>query len=66
MRKKDDKLRELNLEDLRDRLATERLEYHNLRAAHALSSIENPSKIRYVRRTIARVETLVKQKELAQ
>ena len=66
MSKKDSILKELNLEDLRERLSTERETYRALRFAHTVSPIENPNKIRYARRMLARIQTLIREKEKKQ
>ena len=66
MSKKDSILKELNLQDLRERLSTEREAYRVLRFAHAISPIENPNKICYARRMVARIQTLIREKEKKQ
>lgn len=63
MKTKDSTLQTLNLEDLRTRLSTEKEALRALRFAHTVSPIENPNKLRYARRMIARIHTLIQQKE---
>lgn len=54
--KKED-IRELTTEELRLRLAEEKNLYTKLKMNHAVSPIENPMKIRIVRRGIAMIHT---------
>lgn len=54
---KNEEIRELNLEELSDRIKTEKELLQRLRFAHAISPIENPMKIRAARRLIARLQT---------
>ena len=63
MKTKDHMLNELGVADLRSRLQKEEEVLRTLRFTHAVSPIENPNKIRYTRRMIARIHTLIKQKE---
>lgn len=57
-------LRSLSLEELKQRLNSEYEVLQKLRFAHAISPIENPMKIRDTKKVIARVRTLLKQKEM--
>jgi large subunit ribosomal protein L29 len=59
-------LRELSLEELRKRLVDEEQNLANLRFQLATSQLESPIKVRTVRRDIARLQTFIRQKELAQ
>ena len=63
MKTKDNTIKELNIEDLKTRLSKEQEILRTLHFTHAVSPIENPNKIRYTRRMIARIHTLIKQKE---
>jgi len=47
----------LSKEDLVAAIAEEKANLRKLKFAHAVSAIENPNRIRYVRRTIARLNT---------
>ncbi len=60
---KNTELNTLSLEELRQRLLSERENLQKQQFAHAISPIENPMRIRATRRTIARILTLLKQKE---
>jgi large subunit ribosomal protein L29 len=61
---KSTELNTLTVEELEQRLVSEREHLQKLKFAHAISPVENPMKIRETRKTIARVLTLLKQKEL--
>jgi large subunit ribosomal protein L29 len=56
-------LNTLSLEELQQRLLSEKEIYQKQKFAHAISPIENPMKIKETRRTIARILTLLKSKE---
>ena len=57
-------IRDLSLEELALRLADLRKEAFNLRFQLAMGEMENPMRIREVRKTIAKIETILKEKEL--
>lgn len=59
-------LRQLPLEELRKRLAEEQENLANLRFQLATSQLESPIKVRTVRREIARLHTIIKEKMNAQ
>ncbi len=54
---KNPEIKALSIEDLKERIATEQEGYGKLKFAHAISPIENPMKIKEVRRLIARLKT---------
>lgn len=56
-------LREVSLEELRKRLSDEVENLANLRFQLATSQIESPIRVRTVRREIARLKTLIGEKE---
>jgi large subunit ribosomal protein L29 len=56
-------LRELSIPELKERLAKLREELMNLRFQKSIHRLENPMRIRQVRREIARVLTIIKEKE---
>jgi large subunit ribosomal protein L29 len=58
-------IRELSLDELRKRLVDEEENLANLRFQLATSQLESPIKVRTVRRDIARLKTMIRQKELA-
>lgn len=57
-------IRELPTEELKERLETEKTNYHQMVINHSISPIENPSLIKIARRTIARMNTELRQREL--
>lgn len=62
---KQDIVRDLTTEEVRDRIAEERGIYTKLKMSHMVSPIENPLKIRASRRLIARLETEYKKRTMA-
>jgi large subunit ribosomal protein L29 len=65
MAKKNDELSEMNLASLVDELRATKQEALNLRFRNATGQLENTSEIRKVRRQIARINTLIRQREIA-
>ncbi|AZR74726.1 50S ribosomal protein L29 [Anoxybacter fermentans] len=61
---KADKLREMTIDELKVQLKELKEELFNLRFQHATAQLDNPLRIREVRRTIARVKTIIREKEL--
>ncbi|MGC8866491.1 MAG: 50S ribosomal protein L29 [Bacteroidales bacterium] len=57
-------IRELSTTDLRERLEEERKQLTRLRLNHAVSPLDNPMKIREYKRTIARILTELRRREL--
>jgi large subunit ribosomal protein L29 len=57
-------VRELSTMELAERLETEQAKYSNMVLNHAISPLENPSQIKKLRRTIARMKTELRQREL--
>jgi large subunit ribosomal protein L29 len=55
----------LSESEIAERLAAEQENLTKLRFAHAISPIENPNKMKESRRTIARLKTILKAKQLA-
>lgn len=60
---KNSELRTLTVEELKQRLLLEKEQIQKLRFAHAVSPIENPTKIRETRKVIARILTVLNEKE---
>lgn len=54
---KNSEIVELSTEDLVARIAEEKAALTKLKFAHAVSAIENPNRIKYTRKTIARLLT---------
>lgn len=63
---KKEEIKELSIQELRDRLEVAEKAYRELKVTHAISPIDNPAKITFDRREIARLKTVLRQKELAQ
>ncbi len=57
-------LRELTLEDLIEKLQEASEKHGKLLLSHAVSQLENPIQIREGRKTIARLKTEIKNREL--
>lgn len=57
-------LREFSIPELKEKLSTLRQELFNLRFQKALHKLENPMRIRQIKRDIARILTIIKEKEL--
>ena len=62
---KQDIVKELTTDEIRDRIIEERGIYTKMKMSHAVSPIENPLKIRSTRRLIARLETEIKKRTTA-
>jgi len=57
-------IKELSTNDMIERLAEEKERLTKLKLTHAVSPIENPETIKEVRRTIARLKTELRRREL--
>jgi len=55
---------ELSTPELKERLIEEQLQLGKLTLNHAVSPIENPNKITAQRKTIARIKTEIRKREL--
>ena len=64
-RTKTEKLAEMNLAELVDELRATKHEALNLRFRNATGQLENTAEIQKVRRQIARINTLIRQREIA-
>ncbi len=56
-------IREMSVEDLKTRIDELTRERFNLRFRSATESIENPMRFRDIRRDIARMQTILREKE---
>lgn len=61
---KAEEIRELPDNELEEKLNEAKMELFNLRFQHATGQVDNPKKIKYVRRDIARIQTIKKEREL--
>ena len=59
-----EKVHELRDEELQQKLAALTTELFNLRFSHATGQLANPMQIQNVRRDIARVQTVIREREL--
>jgi large subunit ribosomal protein L29 len=59
-------LKEKTAEELKEERRDLKLEMMNLRVQKASGQLENPARIKIVRRTIAKIETLLSEKKLQQ
>ncbi len=59
-----DELKELSLEDLKYKLEDTLVEYGNLKFQHSTHQLDNPLRIRQVRKDIARIKTVINEYEL--
>ena len=57
-------INELQTSELQERLDIEEANFHQLKINHSISPVENPSRIKETRRTIARIKTVLRQREL--
>ncbi|MCG8501902.1 MAG: 50S ribosomal protein L29 [Firmicutes bacterium] len=63
---KPNKVRELTSVELEQKLTELKAELFNLRFQHATNQLENPMRIKEVKKTIARVKTTLRERELKQ
>ena len=55
-------IKELSIKDLQERIEAEKAQLAKLKVQHAVSPVENPSIIKKNRRDIARMLTILRQK----
>ncbi|MDR0816653.1 MAG: 50S ribosomal protein L29 [Desulfovibrio sp.] len=56
-------LRALNVDDLRSKLADQRRELMDARLKHAVAQLEKTSDLKVMRKQVARIETILNEKE---
>jgi large subunit ribosomal protein L29 len=61
---KNSDIKNLNVAELKEKIASEREALRKIQFAHKISSIENPMRIKQTRRLIARLSTELRSKEL--
>ncbi len=59
-------IRELNTEDLRKQIAEEEKNLVDLRFAHQLKQLTNTAKLKTAKRDIAKMKTVLQQREVAE
>ena len=57
-------IKELSTSDLVDRIQAEVANYNQMVINHSISPVENPAQIKQLRRTIARMKTVLREREL--
>ncbi|MDE7160413.1 MAG: 50S ribosomal protein L29 [Muribaculaceae bacterium] len=62
---KKEEIKELSIPELKAKIADAEKAYRELKVAHAISPVANPAKITADRREIARLKTVLRQKEIA-
>ena len=60
--KKNTEIKDLTLEELKEKLVSEKESLRKMKFAHQVSAIENPIRIKATRRMIARINTVLHQK----
>ena len=53
----------LSNDQLKEQLVEQKMKYNELKMAHAVSPLENPIQIRFIRRSIARIVTEINNRE---
>ena len=61
---KQSEIRELSDNEILERIETEKLSLNKLKFSHAVSPLDNPNQIRETRKTIARLKTELRKREL--
>lgn len=57
-------LRDLSNNDLKERLDSERMQLTKLQLNHAVNPLENPNKLKAYRRSVARILTEIRRREI--
>jgi len=60
---KTSEIRELSAKEIEERIENEKTLYFKQKMNHAISPLDNPMKIRETRKNIARLETILRQKQ---
>lgn len=60
-----DEIRQLNIDEVKIRLEDAQEEMENLRFLHSTHQLDNPLRIRMLRKDIARLKTVLHENELA-
>ena len=61
---KTNEIRKLSTEDINKKIAESKEELFNLRMKQATGSLENASRIRELRKTVARLKTILREREI--
>ena len=57
-------IKEIETKDLAERVEQEVKQYNKMKLNHAITPLENPSEIKAARRNIARMKTVLREREL--
>lgn len=60
---KQSEVKELSVEELKEKLAGLKKQYDDLKMAHAVTPLENPLQLRKARKTVARLATELTKRE---
>ena len=60
---KAEEIRGLSEAEIEQRIAEDQERLHGLRFQHAIADIQNPMELRHLRRNLARLRTILKQKQ---
>ena len=61
---KTNEIRKLSTKEINKKIAESKEELFNLRMKQATGSLENPSRIRELRKTVARLKTILREREI--
>lgn len=61
---KKEEIKELSIQELKASIEAAEKAYRELKVTHAISPVDNPAKITADRRAIARLKTVLRQKEI--
>ena len=61
---KTNEIRKLSTEEINKKIAQSKEELFNLRMKQATGTLENPMRIRELRKTVARLKTILREREL--
>jgi len=61
---KTNEIRKLSTEEINKKIAESKEELFNLRMKQATGNLENPNRIRELRKTVARLKTILKEREI--
>ena len=61
---KTNEIRKLSTEEINKKITETKEELFNLRMKQATGSLENPTRIRELRKTVARLKTILREREL--
>ncbi len=57
-------LRDLSVNELKDKLNDLKAELFNLRFQHSINQLDNPMRLNHVKKDIARIKTILRENEL--